>query len=100
MSAYFILNQELSDLQRYLDEYVPAAMSVVGRYGGELLAFDAAAEALEGSPAACVVLARFPDKAAIRAFLADPDYQPAKALRLSISSSVMAVAVPEFQPPG
>ncbi|MCB9663207.1 MAG: DUF1330 domain-containing protein [Alphaproteobacteria bacterium] len=100
MSAYFILNQDLDAPQRYLEEYVPQAMAIATRHGAELIAFDAQAEALEGSPSACVVVLRFPDREAVHAFLDDPEYQPAKALRYAITSNNHAMLAPSFPPPG
>jgi uncharacterized protein (DUF1330 family) len=43
---------------------------------------------------------RFADTAAVWAFLNDPDYQPVKEIRFSITSRGHAVVAPEFTPAG
>ena len=56
------------------------------------------AEAAEGGPPNSTVVIRFSDAGAAWGFLNDPDYQPVKALRHSITSRGQAVVVPEFTP--
>lgn len=96
MAAYFILTQTVTDLDRYYSDYVPGVMPFLAKYRAEVLAADAGAEALEGSPAEGVVVIRFPSDQAIRDFLADPDYQGLKALRFSITTDASAQLAPEF----
>ena len=69
---------------------VPA---LIARHGGEYLVRGGAHQVLEGSwQPTRLVLFRFPDRAAIRAFLDDPDYAPLKALRQrSASADLVAV---------
>ena len=100
MPAYFILTQTVTDLDRYMKDYVPGVLPFLAKYKGEVLAADFDAEALEGSPAKGAVVIRFPSDQAIRDFLADPDYQELKALRYSITTDASAQLAPEFQPPG
>ena len=99
MSAYFILTQTVTDLDRYMNEYVPGVMPFLAKYKGEVLAADFDAEALEGTPAKGAVVIRFPSDQAIRDFLADPDYQELKQLRFSITSDASARLAPEFAMP-
>jgi len=42
---------------------------------------------------------RFPSAEALRSFANDPDYQPAKSLRISITTDASAVLAEEFQRP-
>jgi hypothetical protein len=80
MAAYYILTQTITDLERYRDEYIP--------------------QALQGNPEPGVVVLRFPSEEAVRSWVNDPDYQPAKQLRLDVTSNGNAVLAPEFQMPG
>jgi uncharacterized protein (DUF1330 family) len=61
MSAYFVLTQTVTDLQKYTQQYS--------------------------------------SEQAIRDLLADPDYQPLKKLRMSITKNGNAVVAPEFKMP-
>ena len=99
MSVYFVLTQTITDPDRYSEEYIPAVMPFLAKYGGEVLAADFQATPLQGEPAAGAVIVKFPSESSLREFLDDPTYQPVKALRLSITTSANAVMVPEFQPP-
>ena len=99
MSAYFILTQTVTDLDRYTNEYVPGVIPFLAKYKGEVLAADFDAEALEGTPAKGVVVVRFPSEQAVRDFLADPDYQALKQLRFSLTTDASAQLAPEFTMP-
>ena len=100
MAAYLVLMQQVDDTDRYREEYVPGVMPFLRKHGGEVLAGGFAAEAAEGDPPNSTVVIRFPDTEAARSFLDDPEYQPVRALRLSITSRGQAVIVPELAPPG
>lgn len=99
MAAYFVLNQTVTDQRAYSEEYVPAVVPILAKYGGEVLAFAFQTEHLEGDPADGVVILRFPTEQAIRDFLDDPEYAPWKALRFRITTGGRALMVPEFQWP-
>ena len=99
MSVYFVLTQTITDPDRYSEEYIPAVMPFLAKYGGDVLAADFQATPLQGEPAAGAVIVKFPSESSLREFLDDPTYQPIKALRLSITTNANAVMVPEFQPP-
>jgi uncharacterized protein (DUF1330 family) len=98
MAVYFVLMQQVDDIDRYRNEYVPRVMPFLEKHGGEVLVAGFDAEAAEGEPPNSTVVLRFSDAAAARGFLDDPDYQPVKALRYSITSRGQAVVVPEFTP--
>lgn len=69
---------------------VPA---IIARYGGEYLVAGGPHDVTEGHwQPSVLVVCRFPDRAAIHAFLNDPDYAPLKALRKQIAVT-SAVAV-------
>jgi uncharacterized protein (DUF1330 family) len=60
--------------------------------------FDA--ERAEGEPPNSTVVIRFADAAAAWRFLNDPDYQPVKEIRLSVTSRGQMVVAPEFMSAG
>ena len=98
MSAYFILTQTITDPERYQTEYIPAVMPFIAKHNGEVIVADFRATPLEGTPASGVVILKFPDESNIIDFLADPEYQPVKELRHSITTLANAVMAPEFKP--
>jgi uncharacterized protein (DUF1330 family) len=92
MPAYMIVDVNLADPAAY-EDYKAKVPALIARHGGEYLVRGGAHEVLEGSwQPTRLVLFRFPDRAAIKAFMADPDYAPLKTLRQRIASTD-AVAV-------
>ncbi len=92
MPAYLIVDVDLRDSAAY-EAYKRDVPALIARHGGEYLVRGGEHEVLEGDwRPHRLVLFRFPDRAAIRAFMADPDYAPLKALRQRIASTD-AVAV-------
>jgi uncharacterized protein (DUF1330 family) len=89
MAVYVIVNINIKDLPAY-DPYKAGAPALVRKHGGEYLARGGAMEVLEGDwiPNRLAIL-KFPDIAAAKALLSDPDYQPLKALRHSIADTQM-----------
>jgi uncharacterized protein (DUF1330 family) len=87
MSAYVIADIALSDAAAY-EDYKARSPAIIARHGGEYLVRGGAHEVIEGDwhPTRLVLL-RFPDRAAIHAFLADPEYAPLKALRARVATS-------------
>ncbi len=100
MSAYAILMQEINDRDRYLNEYVPRVQPFLQKHGGEMLVGGFGAKPAEGEPPNSTVVIRFPDAEAAWGFLNDPDYQPVRKIRLSVTSRGWAVVAPEFTPAG
>ena len=86
MAAYYILTHTVTDIDRYLEEYIPKAAPFVAKYGGE-------------DPQKSVVVIRFPSEQHVRDFVNDPEYQPIKEIRLALTTSGNAVLAPEFQMP-
>ena len=85
MTAYLIVDIDVRDGTAY-EAYKRDVPALVARHGGEYLVRGGEHEVVEGSwTPHRLVLFRFPDRAAIRAFLADPDYTPLKALRQRIA---------------
>jgi len=99
MTAYYILTQTITDLERYRSEYIPLVLPFIAKYDGEIVVASTDAEPLQGSPAKGVVVLRFPSEEAVRGLVNDPEYQPAKELRIALTTNANAVLAPEFQMP-
>ena len=80
MAVIMISTQHVKDWD-LLAEYRKGAGPIVRRHGGELLGRSNAPDTLHGEGVDSVVVFRFPDRAAVDAWLADPDYQPLKQIR-------------------
>ncbi|MEO6566750.1 MAG: DUF1330 domain-containing protein [Casimicrobiaceae bacterium] len=87
MPAYMIVDVDIRDLARY-EDYKRQVPALIARHGGEYLVRGGAHEVIEGDWAPTrMVLFRFPDRVAIKAFMDDPDYLPLAALRQEIATS-------------
>jgi uncharacterized protein (DUF1330 family) len=85
MSAYLIVNIEITDPERYA-EYVKVVPATLAKYGGRYLARGGRTVKLEGSwePKRVVVL-EFESLERAREWYASEDYRGPKALRRSAS---------------
>lgn len=99
MAAYYVLTHTVTDVDRYVEDYIPKATPFVEKYGGEVLVGSFDAEPLQGDPEKCVVVIRFPSEQHVRDFVDDPDYQPVKDIRIALTTNANAVLAPEFQMP-
>jgi len=89
MAVYVIVNLRIHDLAAY-DAYKTGVASIIGRHGGEYLARGGATEVLEGDwVPGRVVLLKFPEIDAVKAFLDDPDYASLNSLRHRIAHTQM-----------
>lgn len=100
MAVYFVLMQQVDDIDRYRTEYIPGVVPLLARHGGEVLVAGFGAETAEGDPPNSTVVIRFPDDAAAWAFLDDPDYRPLRDIRFGITSDRHAVVAPAFSRAG
>lgn len=98
MAAYLVLMQQVDDVDRYRNEYIPAVRPFLERYGAEVLVATFDSEAAEGEPPNGTVVLRFPDAEAAWGLLEDPEYQPVREIRLAISSRGQLAIVPGFTP--
>jgi uncharacterized protein (DUF1330 family) len=89
MAVYIIVNIDIKDLPAY-EAYKTGAPPLVRKHGGEYLARGGAVEVLEGDwkPARLGIL-KFPDLAAAKALLNDPEYQPLKKIRHTVANTQM-----------
>ena len=99
MSAYYVLTQTVVDPRRYGQEYVAKVMPFLVKYEAEIVVGELEAEPLQGNPAEGVVVLRFPSEQAIQSWLSDPDYQPIKEVRMSLTKNANAVMAPAFKMP-
>ena len=87
MPAYMIVNVDLKDPVAY-EKYKAEVPALIRKQGGEYLVRGGQIEVLEGNwQPQRLVLFRFPDRAAVHAFMDDPAYAPLKKLRQSIADT-------------
>ncbi len=98
MTAYLALTHKVTDVDKYVGDYVPQVLPILQKHGIEVLAAHFGATAIEGS-ADSLILLRAESEAAFSGFYNDPDYAGPKALRFSITSDQNMVVAPEFTPP-
>jgi uncharacterized protein (DUF1330 family) len=72
MAAYLVLMQQVDDVERYRNEYLPGLRPFLAKYGGEVLVTGFDAEPAEGEPPNSTVVIRFADAAAAWGLLGDP----------------------------
>lgn len=96
MAAYFVLMQEVHDVDRYRSEYLPRVRPFLEKYGADVLVAGFEAEPAEGKPPNSTVVLRFPDTEAAWGMLNDPDYRAVKDIRFGLTSRGQAVVAPEF----
>jgi uncharacterized protein (DUF1330 family) len=90
-AAYLIADIDVRDAERY-EAYKQAVPALIAKHGGEYVVRGAEAQVVEGDwQPARLVLLRFPTRAALQAFLDDPDYRPLKALRQEVARSNVLV---------
>ncbi len=82
MAAYLVATVRISDPVKFGD-YAKAIAGVSERFGGDYIVRGKVAAVLEGDvdPDERVVVSRFPDADAARAYLASPEYRAGAALR-------------------
>jgi uncharacterized protein (DUF1330 family) len=100
MAAYVVLMQEVHDVERYCNEYLPGLRPSLEKHRAEVLVAGFDAEPAEGDPPNSTVVIRFADAAAAWGLLNDPEYRPVKEIRFSVTSRGQAVVAPEFVPAG
>lgn len=89
MPAYLVANLTVTDPALYA-EYRGEVAPVVARFGGAFLVRGGEVHPVEGTPPDRVVVIRFPDMAAARAFYDSADYAPLLALRLRAATGSLA----------
>jgi uncharacterized protein (DUF1330 family) len=88
MAAYLVLMQQVDDIDRYRDEYLPGLRPFLRKHGAEVLVAGFDAEPAEGEPPNSTVVLRFADAAAAWGLLNDPGYRPVKEIRFGSAAAV------------
>ena len=92
MAAYFIAQYVVNDPKLYR-EYQGAAGQTIQAAGGEVVAFDVAAETIEGiSPGPQTVIVKFESTAAAKAWYQSPQYQAVVGKRLAATKGFAIIA--------
>lgn len=91
MAAYLIANTNVHDAEGY-DEYKRRVAPLIAKFGGRYLVRGGVHAVLEGQwrPTRLVVI-EFPDRAAIDAWYASPEYAPLIPLRQRAAESELLV---------
>jgi uncharacterized protein (DUF1330 family) len=92
MAAYFIAQYVVKDPALYR-EYQAAAGASIQAAGGEVMAFDVAAETIEGAPPGPqTVIVKFQSKEAAKAWYESPAYQAVVGKRLASTSGFAVIS--------
>ena len=92
MAAYFIAQYVVNDPELYR-EYQGGAAPTIQASGGELVAFDAAAETIEGEPPGPqTVVLKFESTEAAKAWYHSPEYQKVVGKRLQATNGFAIIA--------
>jgi len=92
MAAYFIAQYVVNDPKLYR-EYQATAGPTIQAGGGELVAFDVAAETIEGTPPGPqTVIVKFASPEAAKAWYQSPAYQAAVPKRLASTTGFAIIA--------
>jgi len=87
MAAYIISALDIHDKEKFDQDYFPAILRQVEKYGGKLLAASEQQEAVEGNwLRGRTVLWEFPDVQTVKAWYQSEEYAPLLKLRLDISN--------------
>jgi len=83
MAAYMIVTAAIHERDKFIAGYGAAAGALVEKFGGEYLIRGPGVELLEGEfgDGASVVISKWADRDAARAFWNSPEYSEAKKLR-------------------
>lgn len=92
MSVYLIADIEITD-DSWVPDYAANAHRIVERHGGRYLSRSGHISTIEGQgpESSLIAIIEFPSRAALDAFVADPDYAPHAAARQAGAKSVFRV---------
>ena len=92
MAAYFVAQLVVNDPKLYREYQVGAGPTIRAR-GGEVVAYDAAAETLEGKPPGPqTVIVKFESKEAAKAWYESPAYQAVVGKRLAATKGFAVIS--------
>jgi len=92
MAAYFIVQYVVNDPKLYR-EYQAGAAPTIQAAGGEVVAFDVAAETIEGTPPGPqTVIVKFASTEAAKAWYRSPEYQAVVGKRLAATTGFAIIS--------
>jgi len=92
MAAFFIAQYQVNDASLY-QEYSAAAGPTLAAHGAELVAFDVAAETIEGKPpGAQTVIIKFETAEKAKAWYNSDDYQAVVGKRLAATEGYAVIS--------
>jgi len=92
MAAYFIAQYVVTDPKLYREYQATGAPTIMAA-GGEIVAFDVAAETIEGTPPGPVtVIVKFESTEAAKAWYESPAYQAAVGKRLAATEGFAVIS--------
>lgn len=95
--GYAIFVEEITDWDRYLEEYLPAAGEVVDDHGGTLNVWNRDPDVIEGEwDHNMTVVVEFPSVEDARAWYEDPAYEEVKSVRHDACEYSHAIITAEF----
>ena len=98
MSSLMVITYDVSDPERFA-EYNPgsieAIMATISAHGGQPVAAGPP-DVVEGSAESVAVCISFPDADAAKAWAADAEYAPYKAIRYESTTNIAEYIVPGF----
>ncbi|MBI3596582.1 MAG: DUF1330 domain-containing protein [Nitrospirae bacterium] len=89
--GYLIANYTIRDPQKY-QEYVQAAVPLLGQYGGKMLVGDLNPKNLEGNPRQFIIVVEFESVDAAQRFYTSSEYTKTKHLRVSSTEGWVVIA--------
>ena len=95
MAVYYIGTYDITDPVEF-QKYPPIVLSLLPKYGGQVLASDTSAFLVEGKARTMNAIIRFPSKEAALGLYNDPDYQEAKRIRQRSTTNTSMVLAAEF----
>jgi uncharacterized protein (DUF1330 family) len=96
MAILYIGTYDIVDPDAF-QKYPPVVLSLLPKYGGEVLASDTNATLVEGTARTMNAVIRFPSKEAALGLYNDPDYQEAKRIRQASTRNTSMVLVEEYR---
>ena len=95
MAVFYIGSYDIIDMDAF-QQYPAIVLSLLPKYGGEVLASDTAGLLVEGTMRTMNAIIRFPSKEAALGLYNDPAYQEAKRIRQASTTNISMVVVDEF----
>lgn len=97
--GYVIAVDEITDMDRFMNEYLPAAAETVDAYDGEPLVLSFDPNVIEGEwDHTLTVVVEFPSIETAQEWYADETYQEVKQIRHETTAYTNLILAPQFAP--